>query len=383
MPPTLTQSARISPESAALLRELRELAFIWLPRMFVPAEDLFVFRARKSPKGADPEGRSRRYTAITLIGLADETEPNAARALSGRAPQVVVERLLSDVHTVENLGDVALTLWAAAAWNASNATRAYERLLSLDPEKGSYPTVEIAWSLAAMCVHDTPQVAGPREKIAKRLIAARRGESPVFPHQVGQGGRLGGHVACFADQVYPIQALSFYYGLTNDPAARDAARRCADCIVGALGPAGQWWWHYDARNGAVLEGYPVYSVHQDAMAPMALFALMDVDPDCDYLDAVDRGLRWMNSAPELNGGSILDRAAGVFWRKVARHEPNKLTRRLQAAFSALGPGVRAPGVNTLFRPGAIDYELRPYHLGWLLYAFSPKRLASLGVGSAT
>lgn len=373
---------RLSDDAATLLTELRDLALAWLPRMFDAESDLFVFRVRKTPRGIEPEGRSRRYTAITLIGLAEEGEPTARAALAGRDPQRVVERLLRDVQTVESLGDVALTLWAAAAWHAPQAKRALESLSAMDPELGDYATVELAWALAALCVFDYPSVVHAREKIAKRLIEARRGASPAFPHQVGRGGRIGGHVACFADQVYPIQALSFYYGISGDPAAGAAARRCADCIVKALGPAGQWWWHYDARDGAVLEGYPVYSVHQDAMAPMALFALMDVDSECDYLAAIERGLRWMNAAPELGNQPIIDRAGGILWRKVARREPNKLTRRLQAAVSALGSGLRAPGVDTLFPPGAIDYELRPYHLGWLLYAFSPKRLAALGIGGS-
>ena len=31
----------------------------------------------------------------------------------------------------------------------------------------------------------------------------------------------------------------------------------------------------DVRTGRVIEGYPVYAIHQDAMGPMALFALED------------------------------------------------------------------------------------------------------------
>ena len=48
------------------------------------------------------------------------------------------------------------------------------------------------------------------------------------------------------------------------PTARPHAS--ASCRV----PHGQWWWHYDVRDGSVVERYPVYSVHQHAMAPMAL-----------------------------------------------------------------------------------------------------------------
>ena len=51
--------------------------------------------------------------------------------------------------------------------------------------------------------------------------------------------------------------------------------QCANAICNLQGPLGQWWWHYDSMTGRVAERYPVYSVHQHAMAPMALFAAQD------------------------------------------------------------------------------------------------------------
>lgn len=138
------------------------------------------------------------------------------------------------------------------------------------------------------------------------------------------------------------------------------------------GPAGQWWWHFDVRTGDVLERYPVYSVHQDSMAPMALFALEEADGQ-DRLAPIRRGWQWLLEPPE-NPGGLIDRAAGVIWRKVARHEPPRLVRGLQAAASRLHASLRAPGVDTVFRPGWIDHESRPYHMGWILYAWPASRI---------
>jgi hypothetical protein len=78
-------------------------------------------------------------------------------------------------------------------------------------------------------------------------------------------------------------------------------------------------------------------------------------------------------APELGGGSLIDESAGLIWRKVARREPPKLSRFAQAAASRLHPALRAPGLDTLFPPCAVDYEDRPYHLGWLLHAWPAGR----------
>jgi hypothetical protein len=134
------------------------------------------------------------------------------------------------------------------------------------------------------------------------------------------------------------------------------------------GTAGQWWWHYDVRTGRVVEGYPVYTVHQDAMGPMALFALREAGGP-DHGASVLRGLGWMSGSPELHGGSLVDPAVGLVWRKVARREPGKLARSLQALASRAHPGLRLPGLDGLLPPGAIDYETRPYEAGWLLYAY--------------
>ena len=210
-----------------------------------------------------------------------------------------------------------------------------------------------------------------RKKLAERLISGFNPNTGVFPHVLPEGSGFRSHVSCFADMVYPIQALAAYYKLSGDKKAIDAAIRCADRICELQGPAGQWWWHYDRRTGNVIEGYPVYSVHQDAMAPMALFALQDAGgPDCSA--SVYKGLRWIVHAPEIDG-PLIDTRAGVVWRKVTHREPGKLCRYLQAAASRLHPSLRVPALSMLFPPVAIDFECRPYHLGWLLHAFPEGR----------
>ena len=95
----------------------------------------------------------------------------------------------------------------------------------------------------------------------------------------------------------------------------------------------------------MIEGYPVYAVHQDAMAPMALLAVEDAGGP-DFAGPVERGLEWLRSAPELGGGSLVDDAAGLIWRKVARREPGKLARSLQALGERGSPEAARPRRST-------------------------------------
>jgi len=346
-----------------------------LRRMYRPEERLFVFCLRRGDGGVASEGSSRRYTAITLIGLAEEAPRTVAAVLGPHDLGTVYGRLLDDVGQVTNLGDVALTLWAGTAVGHPDRRLAAERLRALHPETKAHPTVELAWVLSALTL-DKGAADDLREAAFHRLLAAFNRHTSVFPHVVGGERRsaFASHVSCFADLVYPTQALSFYAQLTGSTEARDAARACADYMCRMQGADGQWWWHYDYRTGRVLERYPVYAVHQDSMAPMALFAAAAATGQ-SYDDAIRRGILWLQSSPELQAGSLVDERADLIWRKVARREPNKLSRYAQAFASGVHRNLRVPGLDAFFPPRSVDYEDRPYHLGWVFHAFPPARAA--------
>ncbi len=377
-PLTHTPAPVRTPLDLRLVRRLRAIALRGLARMYLPQERMFCFCIRRGPAGDVPEGRSRRYTAIALLGLAGEAAPVVEQVLGGGSATTVGARLLCDVAEVDNLGDVALTLWAAQRAGLAGRAAAFERLGQLDPVQRPYPTVELAWTLTALAVNEDLAEAAPlRDAVAQRLLSVFAPRAGLFRHTVGHAATLRKHVACFADIVYPIQSLAYYYRATGNVAALEAAQRCAAVACELQGWAGQWWWHYDVRVGAVIERYPVYSVHQDAMAPMALLALAEAG-GTDHQAAIRSGLQWLEHSPELLGGTLIDDAAGLIWRKVARREPRKLTRRLQAVASAVHPALRVPGVSAIFPPVAVDWESRPYHLGWILHAWSPARLAAWG-----
>jgi hypothetical protein len=361
------------------VHRMRELCFRGLPKMFRPQDRLYAFGVRRSADGRIEQfGVSRRYTAITLLGLAAE-DPDAARqALVGNDREDIAQRLLDDVDTVDNLGDVALSIWAARLVGLDGLEGALKRLAQLNPNDAMHATVELAWVLSALSHFDAlpGDWNATRETVASRLMDVYRPAVGVFPHMIGaNSGGLRRHVACFADLVYPTQALAFYYKRTGDERALNASLTCAQHWCRLQGDAGQWWWHYDARSGALLEGYPVYSVHQDAMGPMALLAVTDAC-GVSFEEPIERSVAWLERIPELNGESLIDDANDVIWRKVARREPKKFVRKLTAVASKLHSSWRLPGRDAMFPPGAIDFECRPYHLGWLLYAFPTSRLNS-------
>jgi hypothetical protein len=366
----------VKPEGRVrFIDQIRAMAIRSLARMYKPEERLFVFRLRQDVEGIASEGLSRRYTAITILGLAKEEPATVAAVLGAHDLNTVYGRLLQDVAQATSLGDVALTLWAGQAIGHPDRQLALERLRALQPEAAAHPTVELAWAVSAL-THDPGAADDLREAVARRLLASFNQQTSVFPHVIGgeRQNKIASHVSCFADLVYPTQALAFYAQLTGSAEALHASRACAAYMCRMQGSDGQWWWHYDYRTGKVLERYPVYAVHQDSMAPMALFAAAEAS-GVSYDEAIRRGLLWLQSSPELQAGTLLDDRADIIWRKVARREPNKLSRYAQALASRVSPNLRVPGLDVLFPPRVVDYEDRPYHLGWVFYAFPPAKAA--------
>lgn len=366
-------SIEVSPTDEIMgktITDLRSLATSSLHRMYRPEEKLFVFRIRRQEKGIATEGLSYRYTAIALIGLAGEDKSAVAAVLGTHSPAEVCHGLAEVIGNVSSLGDVALALWAAKAFDYPGQDNILERLIQLRPVERTYPTVEAAWALDSLCGQDSSP-SELLELLAQRLIDSFNRRSGMFPHMLDSGkDGLRSHISCFADLVYPIHALCNYFRVSGDKIALETASLCASRICSLQGPRGQWWWHYDYRTGNVTEGYPVYAVHQDAMAPMAMLALRDAGGP-DFSTNINRGLDWLEYSHEISG-SLIDRENGIVWRKVARKEPRKLTRYIQAFASRIHSNLILPGMDVVFPPVEVDWESRPYHMGWILYAWSRK-----------
>jgi len=353
------------------LNGLCALAVEGLIPMFVAGEGLFCYRRKLVDDQLVCERTSERYTIITLLGLA------ALERSRGRTPieaARVMPRLLDKLNWLRGVGDLGLLLWLCAETLPKGIDRLlgevdFEGALARFPDGREGSTTEVAWFLtglsqAMLAMRHSPVKLRNAATQAYELLQRNRGQAGIFGHLRTArtlGGKLRSHIGCFADQVYPIIALTAYAEVSGQTEALQGAKACADAICRAQGPLGQWWWHYDSSTGTAIGRYPVYSVHQDGMAPMALLALSKAGGG-DYLEAVYKGLDWIYGANEL-GINLCDRARHVVWRSI--QPGGKYSTYLAGALGIMGVE-RAPKVQQL----RINYECRPYHFGWLLYAFS-------------
>ena len=364
--------------NASAVRDLLLLSVAGLGPMFDRGRGLFCHRLVEMGTGLVSEGLSPRYTAMTLLGL------HRYEKTGGSSPFPVRDlttELVRNPTWLEGVGDLGLLLWTCAEITPelleecvarTNATVALER--SGDAKRGS--TMELAWFLTGVAKAVLAEPARrrhwePLARVCSELLKRNQGPSGFFGHlatRATPSGWLRGRIGSFADQVYPILALTHFAEAFDVRPALAAATACARAICEAQGTLGQWWWHYDARSGRVAQRYPVYSVHQDGMAPMALFALGRV-AGLDFTEPAMKGLEWIGGRNELQL-DMRDRVHPVIWRSI-RFSSRILLLRQELRFWLDARSDRsAPTGLTVLR------ECRPYHLGWLLYAFATDPVGS-------
>ncbi|TWG61691.1 hypothetical protein L610_002100000660 [Aminobacter sp. J44] len=363
----------VAPATHARLLQLIELAKDGLPQMH--ANGLFAHTVRKTNdnggtgSGVRAEGDSLRYAINCALGLSYTDEETQRRLLDGRTAADLALQCAHRAQSSQDPGAVALAAWTAAEAAGVFTSELFAHLVALLESNRPIDTVDCSWTLIAAVAGSRLGDTRTLTRLARDRLLKGQGPYGLFPHHLpaSASGRLRAHIGCFADQVYSTQGLARLSMISHDPDALAAANASGDAICRLQGPQGQWWWHYDTRNGTVVEGYPVYSVHQHAMGPMALLDLRDAGGH-DHMASIARGIDWLDG-PNEAGQSLVCNADNVIWRKVARHEPKKLVRAISAATTAAAPGLKVPGLDAVFRPGRIDYECRPYELGWLLFAW--------------
>lgn len=354
------------------LPQLCDLAVAGLNRMALPG-----LRFPHTVRGIGPangsgtraEGDNLRYTINVAQGLAWVSEAEQRTVLGGKT---AIDLALSCIERAAQSGEpgaIALAAWAAAETAGVFATNLFKLLETSLGEDKAVQTVSCAWALTAALAARHLGPTTEVQRLASRLLLHSQSNNGLFGHVLTAkaAGFARGHIGCFADQVYPIQALARLAYMDNDRVALRASEACAARIAALQGDAGQWWWHYDTRDGSVVEGYPVYSVHQHAMAPMALLDLYEAG-GTDHRAALAKGLHWIDQRPETDE-PMVSPEDGVIWRKVGRTEPPKLVRSIAAATTAIRVGWHLPALDAAFPPGVVDRECRPYEFGWMLYAW--------------
>jgi hypothetical protein len=365
------------------VRKLCGIALARLPSLIDPATGLVVHHVEGSDLA--PAGTSVRYTAMTALGVERAFEHGLECDIDLDS---LYEALDATLAGIDNSGDLGLVLWASARGDTRLAERALRDLgefgdVARARRATMVHTTELAWVVTGLAealaagIGDERDVRLRLDRAYRRLLE-HRGASGLmcYARPLSRAASLRaraliqGELGFFDAQVYTIVACLARDRVTPDPEARDVARVIGEHILHHQHPRGQWGWHYNARTGALVDLYPVYSVHQDGMAPMALLPL-ERTTGLPTTAAVARGAAWLFGDNEL-GEPLADEPDAIIWRSVRRRAwRSRVVHPLKAASllrvgRTLDLGARLAGKDGL----EIDREMRPYHLGFCLYGFA-------------
>lgn len=307
-------------------------------------------------------GRSPRYTIMVALGMA--RAERTGYDLSTSAGELA-ERVLSAKSELTP-GDLGLLLWLLSRIGHERAEAIVTELSVIDTDElVALEGMEIAW-LVTGAASAVGAGLGAERLLAEMLdvLWSRRADrSPLFHHQGSRRGRS--LLPNFATQIYSVLALAEVSRSTNDSKALAAATALADLLVELRGPDAGWPWLFHAERATVVERYQIYSVHQDAMAPMAYFALSEVTGDQRYATAGAEGLPWCFGSNELQF-DFYD-AANHFAHRAIRRRGFTDRGELWAntALALVGSRRRVDA-----GPVEVNDTCRPYHLGWVLEAWA-------------
>ena len=326
---------------------------------------LFCFDRRRGETGR--RGESLRYSIITLLGLQRLQQTEGVAPVDPVALRATIRAREGEL----GVGDLGLLLWSDTrtdneARTADTLAQLQQRVEATDIDR--LEGMEIAWWVigatkavaAGHPAHETQDLA------VDHLMRRRSAQSALF-HHLGTGQRAA--LPNFATEIYALLALAYLIQDDRYDFAETWATSLADTLIALRLPDGGWPWLYHADRGVVIEPYEVYSVHQDAMAPMALSALAEATGHVGYRDAGVEGLSWCYGNNEL-GAAMIHGEEPFIDRSIRR---TRAGNRLSLAANVALGGIAGVAHRVDLGRVEINETCRPYHLGWILEAWAGRR----------
>ena len=344
-----------------------------LALMFDKSSRLFSSAHTRRESGPNGEKVSSRDTLIALIGIHNLDETGAHSIVETTESLAAI---MDNGDWVQGINDIGLLLWACAIISPESfvqVTKRWDLRLAFsrysDARIGDTAALSVfltGLSCLAIALPDTSRTTRELAFDAYRRIRMNQGSSGFFGHcsvTSSLWGRIAGEIGTFEDQAYATYAITKFSEAYGNHRAVETALDCALAICDAQGQLGQWWWRYDAPNGRIVTRFPVLSVHQYGLGPMALLALGEAIGS-DFTPWVYKGLQWLEDN-ELRM-DMMDESGQLISKGIRRTGSRKIWNGIVNVATGREDREACTGLELL-------PECRPRDLGWLLYALAPVR----------
>lgn len=389
-----------SEQVLSLLEQYGEMAYRMLEHMYWDEGEhrgWFSFKAKPTAGGGYVKsGVSPRYSLIAWIGMFADSAERAKRSHWWPVSEARLESDLSTNPGRFTVGELGLVLWLADVAGVAGAEGGGPRWMRLakesaaqrlQAERQKLDTLELGWVLSGA---SRIGAADLEVQALEAVLESYNPETRLFAFSRYQNGsslfrsRYRNFLGSFASQVYSLVGLSDHVlrgSGRGDGRIREVITAASTTLASLQGKAGEWWWVYDVRSGEVVQDYPVYSIHQDGMGPMALLAAMGATGNTGLVGSVERSLTLLRDYRDSRGGGFLEN--GWIWRAANRDVPGPdpadlpfgitpdemrvIVERGRPGWLRFAKRVSADTPTVMLR------EARPYCPGWILYALALAR----------
>ena len=312
-----------------------------------------LFRGGEDDGGvAGTDRASIRASAVVLIGLSRAEDSSVDHGLQIGSLRT---GLLNSIGLAGvSIGELGLVLWAEAVADGSASGEILaeiQRRLPLDPAR--LPLEELAWLVSGL---SEAEPDGPLFGDMARGLIARGLDSGLL---ADSHRRVGGGLGAVGSQLHAVVALAKARA-SGWHEGKDALDSAARGVLLLQQEDGAWPALLDPRKGRVAEVYPVFTVNQLAMAPMAL---RDTGPEGE--SAIARGVEWARGGNALGFDLVHPEEARIDHGIVPRRHAGSVLRGVGKATRLIKGEPRRLDRDDLI----LDPRLSAEDLGWLLEAW--------------
>lgn len=329
-----------------------------------------LFRAAP---GVDPTGEgvrgssSLRAGAIVLLGLLRADEVGLPHPFSTGALRT---RVLGDLAGPgAGPGELGLGLWAESRADGG-AVNEITALIAGKLSKGfeGIPLKRLAWLVSGLNEASTRVGGGPEldsllERAEAALVArvvANTGFMSDLHH------RIGGGLTPVSGQFHSLTALCRLERAGREEAAAKAARSLLAALLEIQREDGSWPGVVDPVRGEAAALFPVFTVTQVALAPIALRLCRETGLTGDIDAASHAGIEWARGNNRLGFDLVHENEARLDRGIMPKRIPGAVSRGFTSAARRLRGRLPEPDRSDLI----LDPEVSSEDLGWVLEAWA-------------
>ena len=309
-----------------------------------------------------------RYSVNSLLGLQEARRHEHGGKAVGRFDEMLDRFLDKQWSAVEDWGDRGLLLYVLV--REQRTDRSMELLPRIttfvnDSKAEGLDLQSVSWLLWGVSAAASAGLDGAEtlaHKLFRILHSRYLHRDSLLARHSAQGYRK--NLVSFGGTAYYLRALHEYGSFANNEYALTVFDWVVRRVMGLQGPLGEWPWMFKVSAAAIVDPYPVFSVHQDSMAMLFLLPALDRGVD-GVAESISRSCKWVEGNNELSTNLVTDEPFFIS-RSIQRVERAPRARRyIRSLGKTRDSWARAPRKSLEVNP-----ESRSYHLAWILFVWS-------------